>query len=77
MSRAEEIADELAKVLSVQDSLSDNIAGLYDCLTFVLAQLCPDCRRSMAASICNQLLTHAEQRAADFGADSCGHTHLH
>jgi hypothetical protein len=81
MTRAEKIADNLARTLSTRDSLDDNIAGLYDCLTFVLAQLCPDCRRSMATSICRQLLIHAEERAADI-ADSdeptdCGHSRLH
>jgi hypothetical protein len=78
MTRAEEIADNVAKVLSTQDDISDNVAALFDCLTFALAQLCPDCRTSMAAAICQQLLTAAEQRAADNdGPNDCGHPRFH
>jgi hypothetical protein len=76
--RSLEIADELAKVLSTQDTLTDNIGALFDCLTFALAQLCPTCRISMAAAICQQLLTHAEQRAADnHEPNDCGHPRPH
>ena len=76
-TRSEEIADDLAKVLSTQDTIVDNVSALFDCLTFALAQLCPDCRRSLVASICNQLLTAAEQRAADNDEPTdCGHPRL-
>ena len=76
--RSLEIADDLARVLSTQDTITDNIGALFDCLTFALAQLCPTCRRSMAASICNQLLAHAEEHAADNEAEptDCGHPRL-
>jgi hypothetical protein len=76
--RSLEIADDLAKVLSTQDPISDNIDALFDCLTFALAQLCPACRRSMSAAICQQLLTAADQRAADNdGPNDCGHPRMH
>jgi len=75
--RSREIADDLAKVISTQDSIPDVVAALFDCMTFGLAQLCPDCRRSLAASICKQLLIHAEQRAADNDEpNDCGHPRL-
>jgi hypothetical protein len=77
-TRSQEIADDLAKVLSTRDSIPDIVAALFDCMTFGLAQLCPDCRRSLAASICDQLLTAAEQRAADNAEpNDCGHPRLH
>jgi hypothetical protein len=73
-TRSQEIADDLAKVLSTQDTIADNVSALFDCLTFALAQLCPVCRRSLATSVCDQLLAAAEQRAADNEEPSgCGH----
>jgi hypothetical protein len=77
--RSLEIADELAKVLSTQDSIADNISALYDVLSFALSTLCADCRKSVANAISSQLLAHAEQRAADNAAEptDCGHPRLH
>ena len=63
--RALEIADELAKVISTRDDLGDVVEALFDCLAFGLGQLCPECRRSMAAAIAAQLLPAAEKCAAD------------
>jgi hypothetical protein len=63
--RASQIADEIAKVLRTDDVLEDVFDALFHCTAFTLAQLCPDCRKRMAASISGQLLETAEQWAAE------------
>jgi hypothetical protein len=79
--RAGEIADHIARGISTSDDPHDVFQALFDCLVFGLAQLCPECRRAMAASIGDQMLEAAEKCAAD-SADlepiyPCPHPRLH
>jgi hypothetical protein len=79
--RAGEIADEIAKVLRVDDSPQDVVDALYRCTAFVVAQLCPDCRKRIALSFGRQLGEDAEAWAAETADlepvyDHCPHPHL-
>jgi hypothetical protein len=62
---AEKIADKFARVISRNDDPQDVIDALYHCTAFVVAQLCPDCRKRIALSFGRQLGQDAESFAAD------------
>ena len=79
--RADQIADEIAKVISTNDDPQDVVDALYRCTVFVVAQFCPACRARLAASISSQLSEEAERCAADAADlepiyDHCPHPHL-
>ena len=62
------IADEFAKVVRYDDPIEDVLDACVDIMTFVIAQLCPTCRRAMATWLkdnTTNILAEAEQRAAE------------
>jgi hypothetical protein len=73
------VADRIAQVIRETDDLTAVVEGLFDVLSFALAQVsCPDCRRTFVASICNQLQEVADQRASDLGMpvpETCKQVH--
>jgi hypothetical protein len=81
-ARAAELSDAIAQSVSTGDNPQDVLDALFHCTVFVLAQLCPDCRKRIALSFGRQLGEDAEQFAAE-AADlqpvyaSCPHPRLH
>jgi hypothetical protein len=68
-TRAQELADDFAKQISMDDSVTDVLGACYDVLAFALALMqCDRCRAVVARSIVAQALDLANKRAVDFAA---------
>jgi hypothetical protein len=80
--RADEIADEIAKVVLTDDPIDDVMAALTDVMVFGMSLMCPDCRRRYADWLrksADKFLAEANRMAAVAEAQNlepappCGH----
>jgi hypothetical protein len=54
-TRAAQIADDIARVISTDDNLTDVLAALHQVQVYAISQLCESCRQRALGAILQQL----------------------